>query len=78
MFDFTDDQEEGHMSAEQSDHDEASRDEEEDNEDLEIEEKRMVTIVVSDLVAEGNSREEVEVEGVNLVTANMMPGFKAN
>ena len=78
MFDFTDDQEEGHTSAEQSDHDEASREEEEDNEDLEIEEKRMVTIVVSDLVAEGNSREEVEVEGVNLVTTNMMPGFKAN
>ena len=94
MFDFTDDPEEGHMSAEQSDHDEASREDEEENEDLENGESRMVTIVVTieeellrimdasiqpDLVAEGNTREEEEeVEGVNLVTTNMMPGFKAN
>ena len=53
----------------------------------------MVTIVVTieqellrimdasiqpDLVAEGNTREEEEVEGVNLVTTNMMPGINAN
>ena len=53
----------------------------------------MVTIVVTieeellrmmdasiqpDLAAEGNTREEEEVEGVNLVTTNMMPGIKAN
>ena len=88
MFDFTDDQKEGHLSADQ---DKASK-EEEENEDLENGENRMVTIVVTieeellrmmeasiqpDLVAEGNTREE-EVEGVNLVTANVMPGIKAN
>ena len=53
----------------------------------------MVTIVVTieeellrimdasiqpNLVAEGNSRKEEEVEGVNIVTTNIMPGFKAN
>ena len=94
MFDFTDDPEEGHMPAEQSDHDEvAEKEEKEENEDLENGENGMVTIVVTieeellrmmdasiqpDLVAEGNTREEEEVEGVNLVTTNMMPGFKAN
>ena len=82
------------MPAEQSDHDEvAEKEEKEENGDLENGENGMVTIVVAieeellrmmdasiqpDLVAEGNTREEEEVEGVNLVTTNMMPGFKAN
>ena len=94
MFDFSDEQEEGHLSAEQSVQEEASKEDEEENKDLENGENRMVTIVVTieqellrimdasiqpDLVAEGNTREEEEeVEGVNLVTTNMMPGFKAN
>ena len=72
----------------------AEKEEKEENEDLENGENGMVTIVVTieqellrmmdasiqpDLVAEGNTREEEEeVEGVNLVTTNMMPGFKAN
>ena len=30
------------------------------------------------MMAGGNTKEEEEVEGVNLVTTNMMPGFKAN
>ena len=93
MFDFTDEQEEGHLSAEQSDHDEASKGDEEGDEDLEKEENGMVTIVVAidqellrlmdasvqpDLMAKGNTREEEEVERGNLVTTNMMPGTKAN
>ena len=42
--------------------------------------RMMDASIQPDLVAEGNTREEdeEEVEGVNLVTANMMPGFKAN
>ena len=93
MFYFTDEQKEGHLSAEQSVQEEASKEDEEENKDLENGENRMVTIVVTieeellrmmdasvqpDLVAEGNTREEEEVEGVNLVTTNMMPGIKAN
>ena len=93
MFYFTDEQEEGHLSSEQSVQEEASKEDEEENEDSENEENRMVTIVVTieqellrimdasiqpDLVAEGNTREEEEVEGVNLVTTNMMPGINAN
>ena len=93
MFDFSDEQGEGHLSAEQSVQEEASKEDEEENEDLENGENGMVTIIVTieeellrmmdasiqpDLVAEGNTREEEEVEGVNLVTTNMMPGIKAN
>ena len=82
MFDFTDEQEEGlNLSAEQSVQlglqEEASKEDEEENEDLENGENRMVTIVVTieqellrimdasiqpDLVAEGNTREEEEEE----------------
>ena len=40
--------------------------------------RRIEASIQPDLVAEGNSREEVEVEGVNLVTTNVMPGIKAN